>query len=69
MWADTEAGRAALEMMVARREWARSTSMAERAGWRDRRFYRKQASVWSEREAVALGLRVTHGASQAERLD
>ena len=46
-WADTEAGRAARDAIVARPELARAASMSERAGWRQRRSYRRQAAMWS----------------------
>jgi conjugative relaxase-like TrwC/TraI family protein len=68
-WADTEAGRAARDAIVARRELARAASMSERAGWRQRRSYRRQAAMWSEMHAEALGRWATYGAPEAERLD
>jgi hypothetical protein len=69
VWANTEAGRAARELMEAKRKLARSAAMTEHAGWRERRFHRKEAAVWSEREAVALGRWVEHGAPEARRLE
>jgi hypothetical protein len=69
IWTNTEAGRAAREVMVARRELARSASRTEHARWRDRRFYRTQAAIWSEKEAEALGRWAEHGAPEARRLD
>ena len=69
VWADTEAGRAARGVIEARRELARSASMSERAGWRQRRSHRKQVDMWSEKEAEALGRWVKHGAPHAERLE
>ncbi|HEY3841732.1 MAG TPA: hypothetical protein VGL48_00645, partial [Acidimicrobiales bacterium] len=68
-WAGTEAGRAARELIEARRELARLASITEHAGWRDRRFYRRQTAIWSEREARALARWDDHGAPEARRLD
>src|SRR5438093_1604716 len=68
-WADTEAGRAARQVIQARWELAHSMSMAERAGWTDRPLYRRQAEMWSKKEAESLGRWARHGAPEAERLD
>jgi hypothetical protein len=69
VWANTEAGRAARGLMEARRKLAHSAAMTEHAGWRERRFYRKEAAIWSEKEAEALGRWAEHGAPEARRLD
>jgi hypothetical protein len=68
-WANTEAGRAARDVMEARREMGRAASMAEQARWRDRPSYKKRAAAWSEREAEALGRWAGYGAPEARSLD
>ncbi len=67
-WANTDAGRAARDVIEARREIHRAASMAEQGGWRHRRSYRNQKAAWSEREAAALGRWYRHGAPEARRL-
>jgi hypothetical protein len=69
VWADTEAGRAARDVIDARREMRWASSMAEQAGWRHRRSYRNEVAAWSEREAEALGRWYRHGAPEVRRLD
>jgi conjugative relaxase-like TrwC/TraI family protein len=69
VWADTEAGRAARDVIEARREMRWASSRAEQAGWRHRRSYRNQEAAWSGREAEALGRWYRHGAPEVRRLD
>jgi hypothetical protein len=62
-------GRAAGDVMQARREMRLAASIAERASWRDRRWFRKQVAAWSEREAEALGRWASYGAPEVLILD
>jgi hypothetical protein len=70
VWANTEAGRAGRDLTEARRRGARSSWMTESgASWRERRSSRKEAAIWIEREAEALGRWRACGEPEADRLD
>jgi hypothetical protein len=70
VWADTAAGRAGRDLAEARRSATRSSRLDETAsGWRERRFHRKEAAIWTEREAEALGRWCAYGEPEASRLD
>jgi hypothetical protein len=69
VWADTQAGMAARDVIEARREMGRAASMADRAGWRPRPSFRRQLDLWSERKAEALGRWYRHAAPEARKLD